>query len=247
MKCGWIRVVLALVLAGCDPGMPSAGAPVDSAPGSAPAAQTVRAVRVFAASSLREVCGDVAAAWLEHGGRACRVQFEASSTLARQIQEGAEADVFVSAAPEWLDPLSPSARFDWLSNRLVCAVRKEVADFRLAGVDSLALASEQVPAGKYAKAALAHLGIALPARVVYGANVRDVLSKVSQGGAAAGIVYATDVPIDPDLEIAFEFPADSHPPIVYSVGVLTEDGKAFADALRTDWARAAARRRGFRE
>jgi len=202
-------------------------------------------VSVFAAASLRELVTEIGDAWRKKTGQEVRIQFEASSTLARQIKEGAPADVFITAAPEWLDPVQVIERYDWLSNRLVCVVRKDVRDFDITRVDSLALANEQVPVGAYAKAALAHQGIKLPGRTIYGSNVRDVLSKVSQGGAAAGIVYATDAAVDPEVRVAFTLPEESHPKIRYAVGLLTENGRRFAGVLREAASRDAARRRGF--
>lgn len=227
---------LILLLAACDPGSaaPSPPTPAPSAP-----------VVVFAASSLKEAVNEIAGEWTRRTGRPVRSQFEASSTLARQIQEGAPADVFLTAAPEWLDPVKPREKFDWLSNRLVCVVRKEAGEFDLKAMKSLALANEQVPAGKYGRAALAHEGVKLPERILYGSNVRDVLSKVSQGGAEAGIVYATDAAIDPGVRIAYTFAGDSHPPILYSAGLMTAAGKAFFDAMREPWAKEIALRRGF--
>lgn len=216
---------------------------------SKPAAESAAPVTVFAASSLKELVVEIGDGWSKRSGRQVRPQFEASSTLARQIQEGAPADVFITAAPEWLDKLKLVKRFDWLSNRLVVVVRKDVdvKAFDLKAAESLALANEQVPAGKYARAAMAVLGIQPPARTIYGSNVRDVLSKVSQGGAQAGIVYATDAIIDPEVAVAFTFPEDSHPKILYSVGVLNPGGEAFAAALLEQTAKEAARRRGFTE
>lgn len=226
-------VTLCLVLAACDSREGPAG--------------SQGAVTVFAASSMKELMTGVAGEFKARTGREVRLQFEASSTLARQIKEGAPADVFVTAAPEWLDELKLVERYDWLSNRLVVVVRKDVAEFELARAESLALANEQVPAGKYARAALAHLEIAPPERVIYGSNVRDVLSKVSQGGAQAGIVYATDAAIDPAVRIAYTFPSDSHPKILYSVGIITENGRAFAAALREPASIRAATAAGFVE
>jgi molybdate transport system substrate-binding protein len=104
-----------------------------------------------------------------------------------------------------------------------------------------------VPAGKYGRAALTHLGAKLPERTIYGANVRDVLAKVSQGGARAGIVYATDAPLDPGVRVAFTFPPESHPKILYSSGLLTGEGRAFHVALREVWALELTRRLGFAE
>jgi len=205
----------------------------------------VTPVKVFAAASLKEVLGDIAAESANHGVAPLQFQFEASSTLSRQIQEGSSADVFISAAPEWLDPLKPGERFDWLSNVLVLVVAKDAKAPDLKALESLSLANEQVPVGKYGKAALAFLKAPVPARTIYGSNVRDVLSKVSQGGAQAGIVYATDAAIDPGVRIALRFPSESHPKILYSAGLLTKEGKAFYDALREPWAKEIARRRGF--
>jgi molybdate transport system substrate-binding protein len=215
-----------LLLAGCD------------RPSAAP-------VTIFAASSLKELVGEIAAEWSKKSGRATRTQFEASSTLARQIREGAPADVFITAAPEWLDPVEPVERFPWLSNRLVVVVARDRKDFDLKAMDSLALANEQVPAGKYGRAALKHLEIALPARTIFGANVRDVLSKVSQGGATAGIVYATDAKIDSGVRVAYTFPPESHPKILYSVGLLKPDAKTFVDALGEPWVKEIWSRQGF--
>ncbi|HEY3227383.1 MAG TPA: molybdate ABC transporter substrate-binding protein [Planctomycetota bacterium] len=202
-------------------------------------------VTVYAASSLREAVTEIAEVWSRRSGHPHRLQFEASTTLARQIKEGAPVDVFISAAPEWVDDVAPRERRDWLENRLVCVVPKETKEFDLRSARRLALANEQVPAGKYAKAALAHMGIPIPPGTIYGSNVRDVLSKVSQGGAEAAIVYATDAAVDPAVRVAFVFPEESHPRIVYPAGLVTERGKAFFDALREPWALEIARRHGF--
>jgi molybdate transport system substrate-binding protein len=213
--------------------------------GPSAAADPPRPVVVLAAASLKEVVTEIAEEWSRRHARPVTLSFDATSILARQIKAGAPADVFVAAAPEWLDEVAPRARVDWLSNRLVCVVPAHVASFDLRAADSLALANEQVPAGKYARAALKHLGIALPKRVIYGASVRDVLSKVVAGGAQAGIVYATDAAVEPAVRIAFTFPADSHPMIVYAAGLLTNEGRGVFDALHEPWALAIARRHGF--
>jgi molybdate transport system substrate-binding protein len=209
------------------------------------AAEAPRPIVVFAAASLKDAVTELAHNWSRKAGRQVALSFDATSTLARQINAGAPADLFLAAAPEWLDEVKLLARVDWLSNRLVCVVPKAVTSFDLEAVHSLALANEQVPAGKYARAALEHLGIALPPRVIYGASVRDVLSKVVAGGAEAGIVYATDAAIEPSVRIASTFPADSHPRIVYAAGLLTVEGTALFTALREPWALAIAHRYGF--
>jgi molybdate transport system substrate-binding protein len=239
------RIVLCALLAACSSEKSSGDEPVQ-AEKAAPAAEAAP-VTIYAASSLKELVTGLGDAWTAKTGKKTRLQFEASSTLARQIREGAPADVFITAAPEWLDELKLVKRFDWLSNRLVCVVRKDVATFDLKSAESLALANEQVPAGKYAKAALTHLGITPPERTIYGSNVRDVLSKVSQGGAQAGIVYATDAAVDPEVRVAMTFPEESHPKILYSVGVLTEQGQEFAAMLQEAASIEAAKGRGFTE
>ena len=226
MKRNWI---LLLALLGCDP---------TPAPGPAP-------ISVFAAASLKEAVTAISGEWTKKTGQQVRLQFEATSTLARQIQEGAPADLFITAAPEWLDKVKTIETSDWLSNTLVVVVRKDTKTFELAKAQSLALANEQVPAGKYAKAALAHLAIKPPERTIYGSNVRDVLSKVSQGGAEAGIVYATDAAIDPEVKIAFTFPPQSHPKILYSAGLLTPAAKKYYEALREPWSMAITAKYGF--
>ncbi|MCI0588040.1 MAG: molybdate ABC transporter substrate-binding protein [Planctomycetes bacterium] len=231
-----VSIPILLLLGACDG--------KSASPASGPAAAPVT---VFAASSLKEVVTAIAKEWSARTGRLHRLQFEATSTLARQIQEGAPADLFVSAAPEWLEMVKSVEKFDWLSNRLVCVVRTEEREFDLKRVESLALANEQVPAGKYARAALEHLGIRIPERRIYGQNVRDVLSRVSEGGAQAGIVYATDAAIDPRVRVATTFPPESHPRILYSVGLLRPEGKALYDVLREPWALEIARKHGFGE
>lgn len=235
MDMRWI-VGLVLAVGACSPADPAA-------PPGGPA------ITVFAASSLKELLAGLAGDFEARTGRDVRLQLEASSTLARQIAEGAPADVFITASPEWLDDLKTLSRRDWLSNRLVVVVPRDVdtGGFDVGKVPSLALASEQVPAGKYGRAALASLGITPPGRTIHGASARDVLSKVSQGGAAAGIVYATDAAIDPGVKVVYTFPAGSHPTIVYAVGVLSDNGRAFAEALRDPASTSAAVARGFVE
>ncbi len=191
-----------------------------------------RPVTIFAAASLKETISELSNEF-EKRGRKTQVQFDASSTLARQIQQGALADVFITAAPEWLESMRILDRFDWLSNRLVIVVPlNDKSSFRLRNMKSLALANEQVPAGKYARAAFAHLHVPIPERTIYGSSVRDVLSIVAKGGAEAGVVYATDAATAPELGVAFTFPEESHPRIVYSVGLLRPEGKEFYDLLQ---------------
>jgi molybdate transport system substrate-binding protein len=229
-------IIVSLALCGCQPA---------SGPPTPPPTTAAGPVTIFAAASLKEAVTEIAAAWSKRSGQQHRLQLEASSTLARQLKEGAPGDVFITAAPEWLDEVKPLARFDWLSNRLVLVAGKESQGVDLKKLESLSLANEQVPAGKYAKAVLAHLGVALPERILYGANVRDVLAKVSQGGCQAGIVYATDAVVDPAVKVVYSFPPESHPRILYSVGRLTAAGESFFKELREPVSLDVARRHGF--
>lgn len=215
-----------------------------SSTGTTPSVE-VRPVVVFAAASLKEAVSEIAEQWSLRTGRKVRLQFDASSTLARQIRAGAQADVFLTADPEWLDAIETARRFDWMANRLVCVVPRETGEFDIRRAASLALAGEQVPAGRYGRAALRALDIPLPKRVILGASVRDVLAKVSQGGAEAGIVYATDAAVDSGVRVAFTFPLHSHPRIVYAAGLLDHAGGRFFDALREPWAKEIVRRHGF--
>ncbi len=198
-----------------------------------------------AAASLREIATEVGDGWARSRGAKIEYRFESSDTLARQIREGAPADLFLSADPKWVTELKPIDCFPWIANRLVCVRPKGSKIDDLSKAKSLALGSEGTPIGRYSIAALKALGITPPAQTIYGSNVRDVLSKVAEGAAEAGIVYATDVAIDPRLETAFELPAAAQPKIVYPVALLHERGRGLYDAFRAPLALAAAERRGF--
>jgi molybdate transport system substrate-binding protein len=204
------------------------------------------AVTVCAAASLREIATEVGDGWARASGGRVSYRFESSDTLARQIREGAPCDLFVSADPRWTGDVGAIASFPWIANRLVC-IRPKGSTLRdLARAGSLALGSEGSPVGRYAAAALRAMGVSPPARTIYGSNVRDVLSKVAEGAAEAGIVYATDVAVDPRVEVAFELPAAAQPLIVYPVALLSERGRGLFDAFRAPAALAAAERLGFR-
>jgi molybdate transport system substrate-binding protein len=207
--------------------------------------QEHQAVTVFAAASLQEVVQEITEEWSQRTGHAVRLQFDASSTLARQIQEGAPADLFFSADPQWADRVHALERLHWIGNRLACVVHKDVNFVDLSTVESLALGGEQVPVGRYAKTALQNMGIKLPKRVVYGSNVRDVLSKVSHGAAVAGIVYATDVAVDPNVRTAFLLPEDSHPRITYVAVLINPKARDLFNAIQQPWSFEKARQRGF--
>lgn len=235
--------VSALVLAAC---------------GGAPA--TERGPVVLAASSLQEAMTDAAEAWEARGHPAPALSFAASSALARQIEHGAPADIFVSADEAWMDELEakgllrPGSRADLASNRLVAIAPKGTRPIGLAelGRGRLALADPKaVPAGRYAKAALEALGSwdGLAENVVPAENVRAALALVERGEAALGIVYATDALASDKVEVVEHLPADSHPPIRYPVAILAAsthpDAAGFRAFLASDEARAILERRGF--
>jgi len=202
-------------------------------------------VTVCAAASLREVAAEVGDAWAAATGTRVEYRFASSDTLARQIREGAPCDVFLSADPVWAAEVGAIESFPWVSNRLVCVRPRGSALGDLAEARRLALGSEGSPVGRYAEAAMRAMGLSPPGATIRGSNVRDVLSKVAEGAADAGIVYATDAPIDPRVEVAFELPAAAQPAIVCPVALLTERGRGLYEAFRAPAALAAASRRGF--
>ncbi len=223
---------------------------------------------VFAAASLQEALTAVGAGWTAKTGAPLRFSFGASSAMARQIAQGAPADLFLSADEEWMDWLAgkggvvTATRRRLLSNRLVliAPIRAKVAltvapGFPLAGAlgdGRLALADPTaVPAGKYARAALTALGVwkSVSGRLLPAESVRTALAYVARGEAPLGIVYATDAKAEPKVKVIGVFPASSHPPIVYPVAVTSasrHSGAAgFLDFLQGPQASAIFRRYGF--
>lgn len=226
-------------------------------------------VTVFAAASLKESLDEAAAAFQRSGGVPVRVSYAASSALARQIEQGAPADAFVSADLEWMDYLQerglidvPSRR-NLLGNRLVLIAPQASRARAVAlkpGVDlkpwlgngRLALAlTASVPAGKYARAAFVRYGVwdALQPRVAEAENVRAALMLVARGEAPLGVVYASDAHAEPKVRVLSTFPADSHPPIVYPAARLVSSkhpgAAAFVRWLGTPAAATIFRRHGF--
>ncbi|HWB81759.1 MAG TPA: molybdate ABC transporter substrate-binding protein [Nannocystaceae bacterium] len=221
-------------------------------------------LHVLAAASLTDVLALVAADFVTtQGGSPPQLVFDASSRLATQIENGAPADVFVSADLEWMDALAEKhllvddTRVELLGNRLVVVVPKDAARApasvpELVQLERLALAGEAVPAGRYARAALEQLGVlaALAPKIVAGDNVRTALSWVARREAPAAIVYATDAASEPAVRVAFEIPADSHPRIVYPIAVLRgatqpARARAFVDFCRSEVAESRFRAAGF--
>lgn len=232
-------------------------------------ASPVRAdqVTVFAAASLRDALEEISAAFAEETGHTAVVSVAGSSALARQIQAGAPADVFIPASVPWMDAveadglLLPGTRVDLVGNSLVLVASDPEAEaveigqgFDLAGLlgdGRLAMALvDAVPAGIYGKAALESLGVweAVSPRVAQADNVRAALALVAAGEAPYGIVYSTDARAEDGVTVVGAFPANTHPPVVYPAAVLADAGPAataFMDFLRGPEARAAFERQGF--
>ena len=225
-------------------------------------------VTVFAAASMKNAMDEIAAGFAEETGHTATVSLAGSSALARQIQQGAPADVYISANVGWMDTLEdeglidPDSRFDLLNNAIVLIahgpdaapleIGPELDLSGLLGEGRLAMALvEAVPAGIYGKASLETLGLwdRVAPKVAQANNVRAALALVSTGEAPLGIVYATDAVADDRVSVVGTFPADSHPPIVYPAAALSESGNplksTFLDYLRGDAAREAFERQGF--
>jgi len=208
-----------------------------AAPQPAAAQETIT---VFAAASLRNALDDVDAAFAKATGVKVTASYAASSALAKQITQGAPADVYVSANIRWMDFLDQKkllvrgTRVDLLGNRLVLIAPKEskldhveiARGFdiaKLAGSGRIAVADvKAVPAGLYAKAALTSLGAwkAAEPKLAQAENVRATLAYVARGESPLGIVYATDAHVEPKVKIVGTFPVGSHPAITYPVAGL---------------------------
>jgi molybdate transport system substrate-binding protein len=202
-------------------------------------AQQARAdnLTVFAAASLKNALDDISAKWKEGNGATIAASYASSSTLAKQIEQGAPADVFVSADQQWMDYVDKKSLVekphDLLGNRLVLIAAKDskvaltiepgaklseaLGDGKLSVGDP-----SNVPAGIYAKEALTNLKLwdSVQPKLAPAADVRAALTLVSRGEAPLGIVYETDAKVDPNVRIVSVFPEDSHKPIVYPVAVV---------------------------
>ncbi|MFE0756210.1 molybdate ABC transporter substrate-binding protein [Inquilinus sp. NPDC058860] len=234
----------------------------------APAVARAQDITVFAAASLKDALDAVKAQWQAESEHKATISYAASSALAKQIEAGAPADVFISADLDWMNYLAdrklirPETRSTLLGNRIVLVAPKDSAvqlaiapDFELAealGDGHLAMADvKAVPAGKYGQAALETLGVwnSVKDKVAQAENVRATLALVSRGEAPLGIVYQTDAAADPGVKIVGTFPADSHPPILYPVAVLAGSDKpeaqAFVEYLKSPAAKPLFEKQGF--
>lgn len=213
-------------------------------------AQAQRPPLVLAAASLQESLTAAADAWARKGHAKPTISFAASSALARQVESGAPADLFVSADEDWMNELASknlivaSTRVTFLGNRLVVAspagskvripVRPPAALVRVLTAGPLAMADSAVPAGKYGQASLEKLGVwsQVSPKVVRAENVRATLALVERGAAPLAIVYATDAKASAKVRIAGVFPENTHPPITYPIARLKASTNADAEGFR---------------
>jgi len=214
-------------------------------------------VTVFAAASLKDALDAADAAWAKESGKEAVASYAASGALAKQIENAAPADIFISADLDWMDYVAKKnlikadTRSNLLGNRLVLVTAKDKAkpvDIKqgfdlsaLVGDGKLAMGEpKSVPAGKYGQSALDKLGAwkAVEPKVAYAESVRAALALVSRGEAPYGIVYQTDAAADKGVAIVGTFPADSHPPIIYPIALLADsknpDAAAYLDFLKSE-------------
>lgn len=206
---------------------------------------------LFAAASMQNALDEAADDWAAQGHARPVVSYAASSALARQIESGAPADLFLSADTDWMDSLAargllrPGTRIAVASNRLAliaptgsAIALKPAPGFPLAEAlrdGRLAVAeTEAVPAGRYARAALESLGVwdSVSGRLAPAENVRAALMLVARGAAPVGITYATDAWEEPRVKVLGLFPRASHPPIVYPLAMLKQSRSPDAEAFR---------------
>ena len=234
-----------------------------------PAAADEKTLTIFAAASMKNALDDIDAAFTAKTGIKVSASYAASSTLAKQIEQGAPADIFVSADTDWMDyatsrkNINEPTRVNLLGNSIVLIAPKDSKVDNVSigpGFDLAKLAGDgriatgdvkSVPVGKYSKAALEKLG-AWPAaepKFAMAESVRAALTLVARGEAVLGIVYSTDAKFEPGVKIIGTFPADSHPAIIYPVAATktarpeTSDYLAF---LRSTAARTILEKYGFK-
>ena len=233
-----------------------------------PASAEDKTLTVFAAASMKNALDDIDAAFAAKTGVKVNASYAASSTLAKQIEQGAPADIFVSADTDWMDyavgkkTINEPTRVNLLGNSIVLIAPKDskVGNVTIEpGLDLATLAGDgriatgdvkAVPVGKYARAALEKLGAwaAAEPKFAMADSVRAALTLVARGEAVLGIVYSTDAKVEPGVKIVGTFPADSHPPIIYPVAATTTakaEAKDYLDYLHSSAAKAVLEKYGF--
>jgi molybdate transport system substrate-binding protein len=234
-----------------------------------PACAQDRSLTVFAAASMKNALDDIDAAYAAKTGVKVVASYAASSALAKQIEQGAPADIFASADTDWMDyatakkNINEPTRVNLLGNSIVLIAPKDSKIDNVAigpGFDLAKLAGDgkiatgdvkAVPVGKYARAALEKLGAwqAAEPKFAMAESVRAALALVARGEAVLGIVYSTDAKVEPGVKIVGIFPPDSHPAIIYPVAA-TATAKAEAAGylafLRTSAAKTIFEKYGFK-
>jgi len=233
-----------------------------------PATAEDKTLTVFAAASMKNALDDIDTAFTARTGIKVNASYAASSQLARQIEQGAPADVFVSADTDWMDyatskkTIDEPTRVNLLGNSIVLIAPKDsrIDDVTIGqGFDLAKLAGDgkiatgdvkAVPAGKYAKAALEKLGAWAGAepKFAMAESVRVALTLVARGEAVLGIVYSTDAKVEPGVRIVGTFPPDSHPPIIYPVAATSTakpGARQYLDYLQSEAAKAVLENYGF--
>jgi molybdate transport system substrate-binding protein len=234
-----------------------------------PATAQDTTITVFAAASMKNALDEIDAAYTAKTGIKITVSYAASSALAKQIEQGAPADVFISADTDWMDyaigkkTINEPSRVNLLGNSIVLIAPKDAKVDNVGigpGFDLAKLAGDgriatgdvkSVPVGKYAKAALEKLGAwqAAEPKFAMAESVRAALTLVARGEAALGIVYSTDAKVEPGVRIVGTFPADSHPAIVYPVAATTTakpEASGYLAFLRSTAAKNILEKHGFR-
>lgn len=240
----------------------------DSKATAAPAAAQDKVLTVFAAASLKNALDDIDAAYSAKSGVKVVASYAASPALAKQLEQGAPADIFMSADTDWMDystdkkTISEPSRINLLGNKIVLIAPKDSKidnisigqNFdlaRLAGDGKIATGDvKAVPVGKYAKAALERFGSwqAAEPKFAMVESVRAALALVARGEATLGIVYETDAKVEPGVKIVGTFPPDSHPAIIYPVASTASAKSAAASYLaflRSEAAKAVFEKYGF--
>ncbi|HMQ42232.1 MAG TPA: molybdate ABC transporter substrate-binding protein [Paracoccus sp. (in: a-proteobacteria)] len=225
-------------------------------------------VNVFAAASMKTALDEVAALFTETTGNEVVISYAGSNALAKQIIDGAPADIYISANTAWMDEvegagmIAEDARRDILGNTLVLIAHDDIAPIEIGpetdlksmiGDGKLAMALvDSVPAGQYGKAALESLGLwaSVEGSVAQADNVRAALALVALNEAPYGIVYATDAAAEDRVHVAGTFPADSYPTVTYPTALLTgaadQADRDFFAALSDDTSDAIFAENGFK-
>jgi len=233
-----------------------------------PSAAQDKTITIFAAASMKNAVDDINAAYTKATGVKVVASYAASSALAKQLEQGAPADVFASADLDWMDyaiqkkVIRQDTRVNLLGNRLVLIAPADSKLTNVAigpGFDLAKLAGDgrvttgdvqAVPVGKYAKAALEKLGAwqAAAPKFAMAESVRAALAFVARGEAVLGIVYETDAKVEPKVKVVGVFPQDAYPPVVYPVALTTTakpEAAGYLDFLRSSAAKAMFEKYGF--